>query len=455
MQNKASHFAESVFERDRWLVLPVLLYLIFSVAYIFVIPVGESPDEPSHMRCIEQVAINGRLPVMETNLDESIDWRARRNILSDYMCYHMPLYYVISGLIVDVLADDDHLQYEYPAINEDYEEIPAMFVHDKRQTIWEHGQPLTMIVLRVGSLLLGLTVLGATFIVARRVFPEQRIVAFTAVTLLALWPQFIFMSRAITNDALATALVVIVLVLLLQIGHPYRFPIATLIASLAFLTKLSVTFALGVVFLVWLIEVWWVAREKRPYFYALFTSGVIVILLGFIVRMNPVLWANWQYSATDFSLGRSDILQPLYWQQVYVWTLSSGWAWFGWLSVRPSEIHARIWWLFIQIAVVLGSYLAIKRADSKQRKMVLVLCAIWASAIIVSYLRVTSNRWQPQFRFIFGILPLLTTFASAGIMLWAKQKSVQVSLLLGLTVVMALYNLWLIWAVILPAYQVV
>ena len=48
----------------------IVLYFAFSFAYMIVIPVGESPDEPGHMRCIEQVASDRHLPVMTTNVDE-------------------------------------------------------------------------------------------------------------------------------------------------------------------------------------------------------------------------------------------------------------------------------------------------------------------------------------------------------------------------------------------------
>ncbi|NKQ37159.1 MAG: hypothetical protein HF973_16280 [Chloroflexi bacterium] len=454
MQDKGKQLFERGFETKYWVAIPVLLYFLFSFAYFIVIPVGESPDEPGHMRCIEQVAIERRLPVMETNIDKSIDWRERRNVISDYMCYHMPLYYVLSGQLVRLLTDDNNLHYEYPAINPDYDEIPSMFIHQTRESIWEFEQPLAMLGLRVASMFLGLVVLGATYSVAGSVFSGQKVVALMAVTILALWPQFIFISRAITNDSLATALAVIVLVILLQIGHPNRFPIATLIASLAFLTKLSVAFALGVVFFIWLIEMLFWAKEKRPYWRALLMSGGILIALFLILRMNPVLWANWQYSTDSFSANRFEIWQPLYWQQVYTWTLNSGWAWFGWLSVRPSAIHAQIWWLAVQISVILGSYAAIKKANTKYKQMVLLICAIWAGAVILSYIRVTSNRWQPQFRFTFAILPVLTTFMAGGTITWLKKQSLQKGALLIFTGVMAAYNVWLILSIIIPAYQI-
>ncbi len=445
---------KSVKVTKKWVAIPIFFYFLLSFAYFIVIPVGESPDEPGHMRCIEQVANGSWSPIMKTNVDESLDWRARSNILSDYMCYHMPLYYMLSGQVVRLLSANNDVHYEYPAINPNYDELPSMFVHEGRTSFGDLNQTAAMLSLRVISILLGLVVLLVTYYVARRIFPEQEIVAITAVTVLAVWPQFLFMSRAITNDSLATALGVIVLAILLRVGHPMRFPLATLIATFAFLTKLSVAFALGVVFAVWLVEVLFFAEEKRPYVRALFFSGGILLGFVLILRLNPILWTKWQYSTGDFSSNRLEIGQLSYWQQVYTWSLSSGWAWFGWLRIRPSETHARIWWLFVQISTILGGYIAIKKADTKQKRLLLLICALWAGAVFVSYIRVTSNRWQPQFRFAFTVLPLLSTFVAGGTITWLKRDSIQVGILLGFMFLMVAYNGWLIFSIIIPAYKI-
>ena len=384
----------------------------------------------------------------------TIDWRSPRNILSDYMCYHMPLYYVLSGQIVYLLSSNGNVTYQYPNINPNYDKNPSMFVHEKRDVIWNLDQSFAMIVLRIVSILLGFVVLLVTFKVGRLIFPDQKVVAIMAVTLLALWPQFLFMSRAITNDSLATALAVTVLLILLRVGVPKRFPLATLIAVLAFLTKLSVAFVLGVVVIVWFVELLVYKEKRQTYLRVILMSGAILLGFGLILRLNPILWAKWQHSTTNFSANRLEIWQPIYWQQVYTWTLNSGWAWFGWLRIRPSAIHAQIWWLVVQICVVFGIYIASKRVDMTQKKLLLWICTIWVIAIFVSYIRVTSNRWQPQFRFIFAVLPLLTTFTAGGMLAWIKRDSVQIGLLLSMAIILISYNIWLIYRIIIPAYQI-
>jgi len=440
-----------------WLAVPVGMYLLLAVLYLLVVPPGESPDEPGHLRCIEQVAIENHLPVVVTTTDESIDWRARENIISDYMCYHMPAYYVLSGQLLRALAavGNEPLPYEFPPINEDYDTVPAMFVHDPPPAWWRMTQPVTLWGLRLLSILLGLVILWATYVVARQLFPGQVVVALTAVTLIAGWPQFVFLSRAISNDSLATALAVTILLLLTQVGQPRRFVPAALLSALAFLTKLSVAFTVGMVLAVWLLELLFLADEKRPYWRALFWSGVCWAGLALIVRLHPVLWEHWQFSMQDFSGSRSAILQPAYWQQVYVWTLNSGWAWFGWLSIRPPEWQARLVWLLIQIAALLGVYVAVKRAQSRPYRVLLLILAGWTTAVFISYVRVTSNRWQPQFRFAFAVLPLLGAFAAGGSVTWlARNPKWQWLAWAGLSTALLLYNLWLIFGMLAPVYLI-
>lgn len=439
----------------RWLAVPVGMYVLLALLYLLVVPPGESPDEPGHVRCMEQVALENHLPRM-VKLQTSDDWRARDNILSDYMCYHMPAYYVLGGQLLRLLAvvGDTPLPHEFPPINDNYEAVPAMFVHDPPPVWWQSSQPVTLWGLRLFSISLGLVVLWATYVVARRLFPEQFIVALTAVTLIAGWPQFLFLSRAITNDSLATALAVAILVLLTQVGKPGRFAPAALLAALAFLTKLSVAFTLGMVLAVWLLELLFVAGEKRPYGRALLWCGVIWAGLALLVRLHPVLWQHWQFSLQDFSGShRSALAQAAYWQQVYVWSLSSGWAWFGWLAIRPAAWQAQLAWLLVQIAALLGVYKAGKQARSRPYRVLLWIVAGWATAVLVSYLRVTSNRWQPQFRFAFAILPLLGVFAAGGSITWLARKwQWQWAAWAGLAIGLLLYNLWLIFAILAPVY---
>lgn len=437
------------------LLIPLGMYLLLSGLYMLAVPVGEAPDEPGHMRCIEQVAIENRLPQMTSTTDESIDWWLRENLFSDYMCYHMPAYYLLSGQVVRLMSTvtDAPLHFEYPPIRDDYPGEGALFVHQPNGRFGQLDQPLTLISLRIISILLGLTVLWSAFVVARRLFPEQLFIAVLAVTLIAGWPQFLFISRGITNDVLATAVAALILAILTNTGNPKRFFWLALLSSLALLTKLTVAFTVGIVLLIWLLE--WIvyADKRRKYGQMLLIIGGVWLATGSLMRLDPTIWAHLQFSFSDFTGGASGSNSPAYWQQVYLWTIHSGWAWFGWLSVAAPLAHAMIWWFSLEITAILGIYGILKRPLSPQTKLLLLTLAAWVAAILISYIQVTANRWQPQFRFALAILPVLTTFAAGGMLNWFRQRPrLQTGIVLAFAVLLTGYNLWVITAVILPAY---
>lgn len=437
------------------LLIPICMYVVLSGLYMMAIPVGEAPDEPGHMRCIEQVAVENHLPQMASTTDASIDWWLRENLLSDYMCYHMPAYYLFSGHVVRLVSSvtGTSPQFEYPPIIEDYPGEGPIFAHSPRGNFWQLDQPITLIGLRLISVLLGLTVLWSAFVVARRLFPEQLLIAILAVTLIAGWPQFLFISRGITNDVLATAVAALILAILTNNGHPKRFFWLAFLSSLALLTKLTVAFTAGIVLFVWLLEFIIYADKRRKYGQMLLIVGMVWLVTLLVVRSNPTIWSNLQFSFSDFTGNASGSNSPAYWQQVYLWTISSGWAWFGWLSVAAPLLHAMIWWFFLEITALLGVYGVLKRPLSTQTKILLLTLAAWAVAILVSYIRVTANRWQPQFRFALAILPVLTAFSAGGVLNWFRERPrLQTGIVLAFAALLIVYNLWLITAVILPAY---
>jgi hypothetical protein len=443
-------------QQHKLLFIPVSLYLILSLLYLMVIPVGESPDEPGHVACIEQVIMERQIPRSRSTVDESIRWWARENIFSEYMCYHMPLYYLFGGATIQLVTvvTGEPYQFTFPPTIPDFGEGPAMFVHPLPPQPGQPTQPVTLIALRLLSVLAGLVTLVGSYVIGRCLFPQEPYAAPLAATLVAGWPQFLFISRAISNDGLATALAVMVLVLLSGgIGKPHRLPWAALLSVLALLTKLSVAFTVPIVAVVWLVEWRFVASEKRPYWWALGWMALIWLGTAVLLRFQPTLWGNWQYSFREFSGIVAEASLLAYWQQVYVWTLSSGWAWFGWLNLMPSPLHGQFWWLFIQITFLLGLYLAWgKWQHHPGGRFLLFLLLAWCGAILFSYMRVTANRWQPQFRFALAILPVLTTLSARGFLYLSRDSYGKY--MLGLTAAaLFAYNLWLILGLVLPAYH--
>jgi dolichyl-phosphate-mannose--protein O-mannosyl transferase len=326
-----------------------------------------------------------------------------------------------------------------------------MFIHTPET---RHRQPTPFFELRALSILLGLATLIVAHLVAARLYPQNRVIPLLAMTLVAGWPQFLFISRAISNDTMATAVAVLVLLVLTDVGKPRRFYLAALLTVLAFLTKLSVAFTVGVVLLVWVAEYASSGEKKRPYLRAL--SGMVAIwfLAILLVNLSPPLRLGLQQSVDDFAGLHWGVNSLAYWQQVYVWTINSGWAWFGWLTVAPADWHAQLWWLFIEIASIVGAYVTLKRSRGTNARIRLLVLTCWWVATIASYMRVTANRWQPQFRLALSVLPVLASFTAIAVIWPLRQKRHYQWIAWGVFLAgLFAYNLWLIFALILPTYS--
>ncbi|MBP7686985.1 MAG: hypothetical protein KA765_03720, partial [Thermoflexales bacterium] len=183
----------------RWpVILPIVLYLGLSGLYLGVVPPGESPDEPSHLQCIEQVTRYNRIPLFDP--EPRGIWWARARVISGLTCFHLPLYYFMAGYtqqVVETLTGTTS-HYEFPPNNPDWEtgQSFSMFRHSSDPAF---AEPPAVTVLRWESIALGLVTLIAAGRVAQRLVPNQKYAASLAMVLVAGWPQFVYMSRAINN----------------------------------------------------------------------------------------------------------------------------------------------------------------------------------------------------------------------------------------------------------------
>ena len=110
------------YPRDRWYRffsgIVIVSYLTLALLYMLAIPAGESPDEPSHLQCIEQVSLRNRIPVIDPRPQGTV-WWARERIISGLVCFHMPLYYLLAGYTQKLvhLISATPIHYEFPPNN--------------------------------------------------------------------------------------------------------------------------------------------------------------------------------------------------------------------------------------------------------------------------------------------------------------------------------------------------
>ncbi len=436
--------------RERWLMLiPLGLYLSLGLIYLLAVPVGESPDEPGHLQCIEQVAQFRRLPRIDPW--PSGEWWSRTTLLSGHMCYHMPLYYVAAGslqLAVHGLGQSP-LHFEFPESNPEWVNgSPAMFDHAHS---WRLAETQAVTAVRLFSLASGLLIIWATYRVALALFPGRHVLAVAAATLVAGWPQFIYMSRAISNDLLTTALSAAVLVILLQQGRPWRYPLAALVATLALLTKLTAAFTAGIVLAAFALEFWQRPAQRRE----LARAGLLLIAVftacAALLALVPTLREPLIRGVRAF-VGISTVTSSsAYWVDVLKMSASSGWARFGWMNVAAPEWQGYVWWLLILGGVIIG-VVSLWRRHPRPSSFLAAVLLLWVGAVLAGYLRINLNRFQPQFRFAFALLPVLGALAAGGYWRWLGRRP---TLAVGvLALALFLVNLWLVLQLVIPAYAV-
>ncbi len=433
------------------LLIPVVVYLSLATLYLFAIPSGESPDEPGHFVCLEQVALYNRLPIIEPK-PEGEFWWSRGRIVAGHMCYHTPLYYVVAGMLLKGVAvgTDTAVHFEFPPSNPNGPN-PNMFVHENKPSFWQIPEPPTIITLRLFSISLGLLIVVLTFFITTRYFPDNNVGSLAAL-LIAGWPQFIFLSRGISNDILALALAIIVLALLLMVHKPRRFILAALVTSLAVLTKLTTLFSIVALLIVWGLEFWHTTVNKRSYLRILLLCALIWMGSGLFILLNPTISQQISRSNTSFVTINEKAWTFSYWIDVFLLTLSSGWVRFGWMNVPAPNWHAYLWWAVIAISVLMGIYV-FWRSNMQNRRLLLTIAFVWVVGVLLTYVRINSNRFQPQFRFALASLPLICAFTAGGMMrVVGKRPYAQPITLFSVTLFLIIYNSWFLFTTVSSTY---
>jgi len=444
-------------ERQILAALPVTLYLFLCVLYLFAIPPGESPDEPSHLQCIEQVSILNRLPIVDPPPRGL--WWTRERVISGLTCYHLPLYYLVAGYTQSVLAHltGAPLHYEFPPTDTRFATgaSVAMFIHEPRSHFLTLREPITLTALRIEASLLGLGMLWATYRLARRLAPDLLYGPILAMTLTAGWPQFVFMSRAINNDTLAVALAVVALAVMVSSDRPSRYVVASVLMVAAVFAKLMMAFAVVALALSWTMELLWsssISHRRRLAFYGLICLAIFAVP-GMLLILQPTLNGHVQATVRGIASANPAAQTTVYWANVFRTTLQSGWGRFGWMNLATPDGQVYAWWVFLTITILIGVFYVVRRARDAFDRETILLCVFWVVGALAVYGQIQMNRFQPQFRYAFAILPILTAFSGIGISVSVGRAArLQRLMVLLLSVLLFAVNLWIVCAVLMPAY---
>lgn len=178
--------------------ITLIAFTLLALAFNTLTPLGEAPDEVSHFSYVRHVATTWRLPQPQGAVFGEV--------------FQPPLYYFLAAPLTAWQAPEP-LPVEANAdwiLGDPYRGFNVLTQLPAARWPWQ-GEALAWHLARGLSTLLGLVTLVATAGIARQTFPDRPWMAVAAAGFVAFLPQFAFLSGALNNDALATALGALVL----------------------------------------------------------------------------------------------------------------------------------------------------------------------------------------------------------------------------------------------------
>lgn len=226
------------------LLIILLCFTLLSLYNSVLLPLGEADDETDHYQYLRFVARTGHPPLTEAERNEA-----------GFKGGLAPLYYWLTAWPIALVGENTppdirrvdarperHIPTDGLGINH------VLHTMDEQWPLglslgtkpWS-GQPLAWHLVRLLSLPLGWVTIIATYALARRLLPHQKIVAIGAAAFVAFLPRFIISSAVINDDNLVfalTALLLLTQVIILQGNHRVlTFAIFGALFGLALITK--------------------------------------------------------------------------------------------------------------------------------------------------------------------------------------------------------------------------
>jgi hypothetical protein len=423
----------------------LLIFLALGLFYVGLVPLWESPDEPSHFSHAYFLLRHRSLPRPGTVLFEDVQL---------YEARHPPLYYAIAATFMGL--------WERAGLPSDVEITPNpdaactpernRFEHPEGlgwfagSTLAYATRFLSLCIAAVGPLL--------TALLAARMFPSRPGVAVLSFLLHGCFPQFLFVSSSVNNDSLTQTLSAGILYvlcgLLLAAETPSRSAVwgGTLVAA-CIATKASglvwVPLSLGAVLLL---------PRKRV--------RAAAALVGPAVACGIILFFLTSMKHGGGGLPES-LHRRLFSGQGPVFSLSalgtvpeSLWACFGWVDVCPApHTNARVTVLVAALLAV-GWFSLWRNGELRgMSARSIALVGLVPLVFLISIGLYTSPLGKAQGRFLFpamGALAIVGAYALTEMSLPLGRRGPWVAVactaaLLGTT------DVWCVYKVILPTYR--
>ena len=417
------------------LVVLIGIFLALCAAYNLAMPLFEAPDESDHVEYADWLAAGNGLPHL-------IEDRA---VVGEI--WQPPLYYALVALAI-APVDRAGLDTIAP-LSPDWQAglSRVAHYHTAAEAFPYRGPALAVHVARAISTALGAITVLATYAIGRRLLPRHALVA---ASLVALNPQFIFMSAAVNNDNLAIALSSVALWILVRMiteaepasrpgsFHWGWFVVLGLVwglAALAKLTGLTLGLVIGLTFL-------YLARRRRSWrpllLGGVLTGGTMLLVCGWWFWRNwqlygdPLAWS--EMLAVTGALVRPALLSWPETLQYATFLRRSYWAIFGYGILAPESFYLMTTSIMVLAAVGLGVWvLHARQARSTTARVALSVLALWGLTVLFFLLR-----WMRQIdttnqgRLLFPAIAALAVLGAQGLSMlegrrmWVSKAAVAV-----------------------------
>jgi len=410
--------------------LVLLASAVLLVAWSFVVPIFEGPDEPAHWDYVRYLRVNKKLPVYGPFSVEANS---------------PPLYYLAVAPFANYsdipprVVWADATGTAAPILPRFYQNSYSDYV-----LYW----PIRTV--RLVTVLISLITI--VFCYAAGVEASGReSTGLLAAGLVAFLPQFTFRGMNVSNDAMVTAICSVVLYLLVRMikrGASVRLVIACAVAMAAgFLSKataliLPVPFAIAVL----TERVNW--KQKAKWISALLIS--VSLAAPWLIR-NQALYGDplarkAMYTAVG-SLINEKSLTSRYFVDVFPGQLATSFIGvFGWRTLSSPRWVYQIYWLLAGFGLLGLVFGIIRKRIDIRMAVIIALIPVLALLVVVE---INLMFDQPQGRYLFTALPALALLIALGL---ENLPRLPAHLSPWLIAGLGFLNLYILLRVVLPAY---
>ena len=405
--------------------LALAAYLVLAGRWVVRTPVFEAPDELAHATFVQRIADGAPLPIVRGSNERA----GRPPFHQHTLAHHPPLYYLVLGSAVRVLAPDGVRPtpvWSSPQIDGPQNRLLHRHGHDEvspvSPEVWRFRA------LRGASVILGLALLLVTVRLAAVLAPGRPQVAASSALILAVLPTFSIAHAALDNGNLATLLATAVLLLLVvavrdrRLGLGRTFALAVLLGA-ALNTKLTVVYLPGLfVAGAWFL---WRAGSRAAALRTVLAALLgILCLVPFVLRNlalygEPLAVRAHEAAFANNRLG-DDVRLTYVLELLPLETLRSLVAGVGWDRSQPASI---LFGLFAALALgaLLGPVLS-RGGDSRPagrgRGELLALLVLAILGTVAIYVRFNLVFRQPQGRYLLSALPPAAILLALGLERW-------------------------------------